>query len=108
MRRFVPGWTSSQRGVLILFASILLIVLSVRLWRNPTYVSDPQPDRPARFDELADKIDPNVADWQTLSALPQLGEKRAKLIVEYREGFLARHPGGVAFATFTFAPPRMM
>jgi DNA uptake protein ComE-like DNA-binding protein len=49
------------------------------------YVSDPQPERSPRFGELADRVDPNTADWQTLAALPGIGERRARDIVEFRE-----------------------
>ena len=63
------------------------------------YVSDPQPDVPPRFDELADKVDPNTADWQTLAALPGIGEARARDIVAYRERkrVEARNPELVVF-----------
>ena len=90
-------WTPSQRGVLIAFVLILCVVLSIRLAFNRHYVSDPQPIRPDRFDELADKLDPNVATWQELAALPQLGEKRAKEIVAYREQYRADRRGSTAF-----------
>src|SRR5687767_9591220 len=91
-------WTASQRGVLIALLGCLLVYLIGRLILNPAYVSNPQPTRPSRYDDLADKIDPNVADWQTLAALPGLGEKRAKTIVEYREAFTATNPGHLAFS----------
>src|SRR5437764_5897587 len=97
MRRIIPGWNDSQRGVLIAFLCAMLIVVGIRLWINSSYVSNPQPLRPSRFDELADKVDPNSADWQTLAALPQLGEKRARQVVAFREEFLAAHPGAIAF-----------
>lgn len=90
-------WTASQRGVLIALLAGLLVFLIVRIVWNPVYVSDPQPVRPSRYDELADKIDPNTADWQTLAALPGLGEKRAKTIIEYREAFTKEHPAQFAF-----------
>ena len=79
------AWTLSQRRVLFLFLTILFACLALRYALNPSYVSDPQPDRPARHDELADRIDPNTADWQTLAALPGIGERRARDIVQYRE-----------------------
>ena len=63
-------------------AAVLTLVLAVLGWRavrNPAFVSDPQPERPARFDELADRLDPNTATWQELVAIPTLGEKRAKV-----------------------------
>ena len=91
-------WTPSQRGVLIAFVLILSTVLLIRLGLNRHYVSDPQPVRPDRYDELADRLDPNVATWQELAVLPQLGEKRAKEIVAYRDQFRADHRGDVPFA----------
>jgi DNA uptake protein ComE-like DNA-binding protein len=75
----------------------LFVFLAVRYALNPVYVSDPQPAVPARFAELADRIDPNVADWQTLAALPALGEVRARQIVAFREAYAAQHPGRPAF-----------
>lgn len=99
MSRWRPPalWTASQRGVLIALLGCLLVYLIVRVVLNPLYVSDPQPARPARYDELADKIDPNTANWQTFAALPGLGEKRGKTIVEYRESFMKQHPDRLAF-----------
>ena len=90
-------WTASQRGVLLSIVVILCVALSVRLYFNRAYISDPQPFRPARYDELADRLDPNVSDWQSLAVLPQIGEKRAKDIIEYRERYLREHPGQFAF-----------
>src|SRR5437762_12327920 len=93
----VAPWTASQRGVLIAVVLVLAAALSVRLLFNRAYVSDPQPARPARYDELADRLDPNVADWQSLAVLPQLGEKRAKEIIDFRERFARQHPDQLAF-----------
>ncbi|MEA2711053.1 MAG: competence protein ComEA [Phycisphaerales bacterium] len=91
-------WTPTQRGVLIAFVLILSSILLIRLAYNRMYVSNPPPARGERFEELADRIDPNVATWQELSVLPQIGEKRAKQIIAYREEFVACKPNGVAFA----------
>ncbi len=91
-------WTVSQRGVLIALLGCLLVYLVVRLLLNPLYVSNPQPERPSRYEELADKIDPNTAGWPMLAALPGLGEKRAKTIIEYRDAFSKEHPGQRAFS----------
>lgn len=79
------AWTEPQRRVLIVLVCALTVFLGARYACNRMYVGDPQPERPPRYDELADRIDPNTADWQTLAALPGLGEKRAKDIVEFRE-----------------------
>ena len=78
-------WTLPQRRALLVLLLALLAFLVVRYAFNPAYVSDPQPQRPARADELADRIDPNTADWPDLAALPGIGEKRARDIVSYRE-----------------------
>jgi hypothetical protein len=91
-------WSPSQRGVLIAFVLILASVLLIRLARDRMYVSNPPPARAERFDELADRIDPNVATWQELAVLPQIGEKRAREIVAHRDSFVASQPGRVAFA----------
>jgi hypothetical protein len=90
-------WTAPQRTVLIALLGCLIVYLAVRLLLNPQYVSNPQPQRPPRFEGLADRIDPNTADWQSLAALPGLGEKRAKTIIEYRENFVNQHPDHLAF-----------
>jgi hypothetical protein len=91
-------WTRTQRGVLIALVLILCCIQSVRLARHRMYVTDPPPARAERHDELADRIDPNVATWQELAVLPQIGEKRAKDILAYRESVIARHPDRVPFA----------
>ena len=71
--------------MLLVLLTLLLASLATRYACNTMYVSDPQPETPPRFDELADRIDPNTADWQTLAALPGIGERRARDIVEYRQ-----------------------
>ena len=96
-RRLPEVWTGSQRAVLIALLGWFLVYLVIRLIVNPMYVSNPQPARPPRYDDLADKIDLNTADWQTLAALPALGEKRAKTIIEYRDAFTKEHPDRLAF-----------
>lgn len=87
-----------QRSLLLVLLTTMLIWLIVRMTMNPLYVSEPQPSVAARADELQDRIDPNIADWATLAALPAIGEKRARDIVAYREKFAAANPGKLAFA----------
>jgi hypothetical protein len=91
-------WTPAQRGVLIAFVLILCIVLLLRLARDRMYVSNPPPPRAERYDDLADRIDPNTATWEELAVLPQIGEKRAREIIAYREAFVVRQPNAVPFA----------
>ena len=95
--RHALAWTPSQRRALLLVLSGFALILAVRLALNPAYVSNPQPERPPRYHDLADRIDPNTADWQTLAALPALGEKRAKAITEYRDERLRARPGETVF-----------
>jgi DNA uptake protein ComE-like DNA-binding protein len=75
----------SQRRVLLALLAVFLVVLCIRFALNHTYVPDPQPPQGARAAELASRVDPNSADWQTLATIPTLGEKRARAIVAYRD-----------------------
>jgi competence protein ComEA len=90
-------WTYGQRVALLTIVAALLLFLAIRYLLNPVYVSNPQPAVPSRAGELVDRIDPNTADVATLAALPTLGEKRAKLIVDYREARRARNPDLIVF-----------
>ncbi|HWP40045.1 MAG TPA: helix-hairpin-helix domain-containing protein [Tepidisphaeraceae bacterium] len=96
-RHRLVGWSRPQRGVLMFLLAAMLVWLGIRLVLNPIYVADPQPLWPARAGELEDRIDPNIADWHTLAALPVIGEKRARQIVAFRESYLAANPGSQAF-----------
>lgn len=90
-------WTRPQRRVLLALLAVLLPTLALRYTCNPAYVPDPQPPYPARFEELADQIDPNTADLATLSALPMIGEKRAQALIDYREQRRAGAPDRPVF-----------
>ena len=90
-------WTTSQRKVVLVIVCLLACYLAVRSMLHPQYVSDPQPIHGSRAHELADRIDPNTADWPALAVLPMVGEKRARDIVAYRESALARNPGEMPF-----------
>ena len=98
LRRHIPSvWTPTQRRALWILSAALLLFLSIQYVLRPQYVADPQPREGGRFADLADKIDPNEADWPTLAALPTVGESRAKTIVEYREAAKRRDPAAVVF-----------
>ena len=90
-------WDRRQRTVLIGLTLLLCAWLAYRAYTNPQFISDPQIQAGARANELVDKLDPNSASWQELAVLPQLGEKRAKEIVAYREEFVRAGRGTVAF-----------
>ena len=94
-----PAWTWSrpQRRVLGVFLLLLCPVLAIRYACNRAYVPDPPPPRGPRYEEVADKLDPNTADVAALSALPLIGEKRAQDIVAYREARRAGVPDRIVF-----------
>lgn len=81
--------------IVLLSAASLYAVVQLRL--NPRYVSDPQPALPDRARELADRIDPNTAEASALSALPQVGEKRARELIAFRERTRSRQKDGIVF-----------
>ena len=91
------AWTAPQRRLLLVLLSLMCPVLLLRYACNSTYVPDPPPARGPRYDEVADKIDPNTADAASLAALPSIGEKRAQDIIDYREGRRTHEPDGVVF-----------
>ena len=86
-----PGRPRSACALLVLL-TVLCLGLGIRYACNPAFVSDPQPERPARYGDLADRVDPNTADLNTLTAIPNLGEKRAEAIIEFREDAPASTP----------------
>ncbi|HSU66801.1 MAG TPA: helix-hairpin-helix domain-containing protein [Tepidisphaeraceae bacterium] len=92
------GWTLAQRRALIILLVLFFGWLCYRYATNRASVADPQPPQGARASELATRIDPNTADWQTLAAIPGMGEKKARAIVEYRERVHAHIPTAVVFA----------
>ncbi len=94
----VLPWSASQRRALAALFIIAAGALLVRARSNPTIIGDPPPDRGPRSDQLADRLDPNVATVGELAAIPLLGEKRAGEIVAYRQAFEASHPKQRAFA----------
>jgi len=99
MSRFPDTWTLPQRRVLIGIGVALVAYVTILAVVHPLTVTDPQPIEPAHARDLADRIDPNVADVATLAALPTIGEKRAQDIVEFRERVKLRDGVSVVFVT---------
>jgi len=93
-----PLWTRPQRRAIAAFLAIFAALLAVRYAMNRASIPSPQPAAGLRASELATQLDPNVATWEELAAIPSLGEKRAKTIVEYRQRQLAQHPNEQPFA----------
>jgi hypothetical protein len=95
--RLPQGWTPRQRRVVAGIVGCLLAYLLIQYWRNPIYISDPQPPEGSRFRQLQDRVDPNTADEATLAALPTMGNRRAAAIVAYRQTHARQYPDGVYF-----------
>lgn len=96
LSRFL-AYTTGQRQTLILLLGMMLVYVSVRWINNPVPISEPQPSEGARASELADRIDPEYADWQTLAILPGIGQAKANLIVAKRHELQAESPHKRAF-----------
>ena len=92
-KRRVELWTPNQKKTLLGLCVVLLIFLGVESVRKPIQLSDPLPIASSRTDEILDRLNPNTADAAALSAIPNLGENRAKDIVAYRDVFTIQHPG---------------
>ena len=96
-----PGsilWTRRQRTILGGTVLVLCAVFFVRAVWNPARMANPVSPVGERAVELATRIDPNTADWPAWAALPLIGEKRARQIVEFRDQWAAEHPGETPFA----------
>ncbi|MGN6504668.1 MAG: ComEA family DNA-binding protein [Tepidisphaeraceae bacterium] len=87
----------AQRRVLPVLLAVLLIGLSIRACLHRSYIADPPAAVGDRATDLADRLDPNTADWSELAALPLIGEKRAKALVARRERLLAKDPGAIVY-----------
>src|SRR5256885_1912181 len=90
-------WTLSQRYVLIGVILVASAYLGWVFFRHRAFIDRPQPMVGDRAAELVSKLDLNIAKWEELAILPGMGEKKAHAIVEYREQFVAQHPGQRAF-----------
>lgn len=94
----VLAFSAAQRRALVVLLSAFVVAVAIILLRNPVHVDDPMPSQSPRYDELVDRLDPNTADVATLSALPQLGPRRAKDIVDYRDRIHASDPSRIVYA----------
>jgi DNA uptake protein ComE-like DNA-binding protein len=93
----VPTARSQVRGLIVLL-TLLIAFLAIRLALNPQTISDRAPSQNNPADDLADRLDPNTATEPELAAIPDMGEKRATAIVQFRDQFHTRHPDQPAFA----------
>lgn len=91
-------WNTSQRAVVLAVAIGIFAYLVIRLSLQHSYITDPQPAEGPRAHELADHFDPNLATKAQLAAIPNVGEKLATAVVDYRDRYLIDHPGRIAFS----------
>ena len=89
------AWTATHRRTIAILLLLFWVYLGARYAMHPHYVSDPQPRTGSRASELADRLDINTATWQELTAIPNLGEKRAQAIVAFREAHAPSATGPV-------------
>jgi len=92
-----PFWTTPQRRALLFLVGVFWVFLGIHWACDRAYLPEGLDVPAPRAADLADRIDPNTADWETLAAIPGLGEKRAKVIVAYREKALAAGRGPLVF-----------
>jgi DNA uptake protein ComE-like DNA-binding protein len=92
------SFTASQRRAIVALLVVGVGYAGWTWWANRTVVPDPQPESGIRASELADQIDLETADWQTLAILPGIGESKARAILRKRDERRARSPGERAFA----------
>jgi DNA uptake protein ComE-like DNA-binding protein len=76
---------------------ILLMILTARMFLNSQTVPNPPTAPGPAAEQLADRIDPNTATEAELAAIPDLGEKRAAEIIQFRNQYVAQHPGRLTF-----------
>ena len=90
-------WSPAQRAVVLAALIGLVGFLTFRVTRHRNYIPTPQPPDGLRATELADRFDPNTATVAEIAAIPEIGDKLATTIVEYRDAFARLHPGQTAF-----------
>jgi hypothetical protein len=82
-------------------AAPLLVLVPIVAWltlSGPQRVAPPQEgERGSNAALIKSGIDPNVAEWWELTALPRVGEVTAKRIVAYREQHRGQSPDGCVF-----------
>jgi DNA uptake protein ComE-like DNA-binding protein len=90
-------WAPAQRGIILAVLIGLFGSLIFRAARDRNYVPTPQPPDGLRAADLAERFDPNTATVAEIAAIPDIGDKLATTIVEYRDSYQRLHPGQRAF-----------
>ncbi len=84
-------WTVKQRTTLIAILLALSLWLTYRLLHDSAVVPAGLPAESPRAGELLTQMDLNTVDAASLSAIPRLGEKKAKDIVDFRDKYIQEH-----------------
>ncbi len=95
-----PNWPRRNRQITLWMALAILTASCVyRYWQHRRFVgrdlvvvTDDSTQKTLETESLADTINPNTADWVSLTRLPGIGPTRARAIVAYREQYLQNHP----------------
>jgi hypothetical protein len=90
-----------QRRALLLAGGLIWLALGFRWACNRVYLPEGNDVVAPRAGDLPGRVDPNTADWQTLAAVPSMGEKRAQAIVAYRDRAIAAGRGPIIFRSPT-------
>jgi DNA uptake protein ComE-like DNA-binding protein len=90
-------WTAGQRRAILALLILFTAFLTYRYFTNTQQLPQSFDGEGPRHAELQSQVDPNTADWETLAAIPNLGEKRAKAIVAYRDQQALKAPDGIVF-----------
>lgn len=97
-RIFAPRvWSAAQRGVLAALVGFMLALIVWRAAADRGHLDDPPQPNPQRARNLADRVDLNIADLDTLVTLPGIGPSRAQTIIAYRQSVERRGSGEPAF-----------
>jgi hypothetical protein len=72
-----------RRAAILLLAGVVVVLAGILVGDRVT-VPIPAPDVGPRAGEVVHRIDPNTAPVAVLSALPMIGDRRARNIVAYR------------------------
>ena len=95
-----PSWRKRNRQITLWAALAILTASCVyRYWQHRRFVGRDLVRESGEsalefFDAapLADTLNPNTADWASMTRLPGIGPTRARAIVAFREQYLQNHP----------------
>ena len=95
-----PSWPKRNRQITLWVALAILTASCVyRYWQHRRFVgrdlvleTGDSALESTDAESLTGKINPNTADWASMTRLPGIGPTRARAIVAFREQYLLNHP----------------